>query len=59
MNQCRLGDDVLGRISEENDLDILVDNRLTMSKQCAIMAKKANWYPGVPLKREWPADRRR
>ena len=39
MRQYRLGDDLLERSSAEKDLG---DNRLAMSQQCALMAKKAN-----------------
>ena len=37
----RLGDDLLERSSEEKDLGVLVGNRLTMSQQCALVAKRA------------------
>ena len=46
MHHYRLGADLLGRSSAENDLGILVDNRLTMSQQCAPVAKKASGTPG-------------
>lgn len=39
--QYRLGDNLLERSSEE-DLGILVDDRSTMSQQCALVAKRAN-----------------
>ena len=42
MYQYRLGDDLLERSSEKKDLGVLVDDRLTMSKQCALVAKKGN-----------------
>ena len=41
MQQYRLGADLLERSSEEN-LMVLVDNRLAMNQQCAWVAKQGN-----------------
>ena len=42
MHQYKLWADLLERSTAEKDLEVLVDNRLATSQQCALVAKKTS-----------------
>jgi len=46
MHQYRLGADLMDCSSAERDLGVPVDDRLTMSQQCALVVNKANGILG-------------
>jgi len=46
LHQYRIGNDLLKMCSAVEDLRVLVDNKLTISQQCAVVAKKANGILG-------------
>ena len=57
MHRCRLWADLLERSSAEKDLSVLVGNRMAMSQQCALVAKKVNSILGC-IKKSVPCRSR-
>jgi len=52
MHQYRLGADLLESSSVKRDLGVLGNHKLTMSQQCALVAKEANGILGCIKKSE-------
>ncbi|PKU46420.1 hypothetical protein llap_3269 [Limosa lapponica baueri] len=50
IHQYKLGADLLEGSSVDRDLGVLVDNKLTMRQQCALVPKKANGLLGCMKK---------
>lgn len=45
-HQPRLGTDLLGSKSTEKDLEVLMDNKMSMSQQC-LCGQQSQWCPGL------------
>ena len=58
MHRYGLGADLRERSSVEKGSEVPVDDRLAMSQQCALVAKKANGILGC-IKGVWPAGQGR
>jgi len=58
MDQYRLGADLLENSSVERNLRVAVDDKITVSQQCALVAKQASGILGA-FRRVWPAGRGR